>query len=110
MGIRREFLDWAQPGLESATSLIMRRYAKGGELHLAKLVVVVPGGRAARRLLELLVTKAAEERLLLTPPTIVTPEGLPELLYEAKRPLADTLTQQLAWAFALREAPADLLA
>src|SRR4051794_20990973 len=109
MGIRREFLDWQRPALASAGELLARRFAKNGELDLGNVVVVVPGGRAARRLLELLVTKAGDDGLLLTPPAIVTPEALPELLYEAKWPFADVLTQQLAWVEALRNAPRELI-
>ena len=60
---------------------------------------------AGRRLLELLVDAAERHQLLLTPPEIVTPERFPELLYEAKRPFADVLTQQLAWTEALRCSP-----
>jgi ATP-dependent helicase/nuclease subunit B len=110
MAIRREFLDWKQPALAAAAEVLARRYAKGGTLDLANAIVVVPGGRAGRRLLELLVTKAEEGKQLLTPPTIVTPEAFPELLYEAKWPFADVLTQQLAWASALRSAPRELMA
>lgn len=110
MGIRREFLDWKRPALLAAVEVLARRFAKNVELDLANVVVVVPGGRAARRLLELVVTKAQEDELLLTPPAIVTPEGFPELLYEAKWPFADVLTQQLAWVEALRSAPRELVA
>lgn len=110
MGIRREFLDWKRPALAAAVEVLARRFAKNGELDLANVVLVVPGGRAARRLLEVFVTKAQEDELLLTPPAIVTPEGLPELLYEAKWPFADVLTQQLAWVEALRGAPRQLVA
>ncbi|MCA9117025.1 MAG: PD-(D/E)XK nuclease family protein, partial [Planctomycetaceae bacterium] len=34
---------------------------------------------------------------------------LPELLYEARRPFADELTQQMAWVRALKELPAERL-
>lgn len=109
MSIRREFLDWKRPGLEAAAEFMLRRYAKNTELDLSNLIVVVPGGKAARRLLELFVMKAAEQRLALTPPPIVTPETFPDLLYQAKWPFADVLTQQLAWMAALREMPAETL-
>ncbi len=110
MAIRREFLDWKQPALAAAAEVLARRYAKNGEWDLANVIVVVPGGRAGRRLLELLVERAKQAKLLLTPPTIVTPEAFPELLYEAKWPFADVLTQQLAWVEALRNAPRELMA
>src|SRR3954470_12728053 len=109
MKIRREFLDWTHPALAAAADVLLRRFAAAGDLDLANVVVVVPGGRAARRLLELLVTKSAEGRLLLTPPAIVTPESFPELLYQAKWPFADTLTQQLAWMAALQASPPESL-
>jgi ATP-dependent helicase/nuclease subunit B len=109
MKIRCEFLNWKQPGLSAAADVLLRRFGRDGELDLANVVVVVPGGRAARRLLELFVTKAAETQLVLTPPAIVTPESFPELLYHAKWPFADTLTQQLAWMAALEASPPESL-
>ncbi|HEY2414637.1 MAG TPA: PD-(D/E)XK nuclease family protein [Pirellulaceae bacterium] len=108
MKIRREFLDWKQPALPAAAEAVLRRFEKNGTLDLANVVVVVPGGRAGRRLLELIVIKSAAASLLLTPPAIVTPDRFPELLYQAKWPFADTLTQQLAWMTALQESPPSL--
>src|SRR5215467_14245966 len=120
MAIRREFLDWRQPGLGAAAEYLRERFERDGELDLSGVIVVVPGGRAGRRLLEILVGIAEgtegngrQERLphlVLTPPEIVTPERFPELLYEAKWPFADVLTQQLAWIEALRQAPRDVVA
>jgi RecB family exonuclease len=109
MKIRREFLDWKQPALAAAADVLLRRFGKNGALDLSNVVVVVPGGRAGRRLLELLVAKASESRLTLTPPAIVTPDSFPELLYQAKWPFADTLTQQLAWMATLQDGSAESL-
>jgi ATP-dependent helicase/nuclease subunit B len=109
MPIRREFLDWRQPALAAAAGRLRERYERGGELDLSGVIVVVPGGRAGRRLLELLVAMADAEKLVLTPPAIVTPDRFPELLYQAKWPFADALTQQFAWTEALRTAPRELL-
>src|SRR5262245_24336155 len=110
MAIRREFLDWRRHGLVAAAEYLRGRFERDGELELSGMIVVVPGGRAGRRLLEILVGMAEERRLVLTPPEIVTPEQVPELLYQAKWPFADVLTQQLAWVEALRKAPRDVLA
>ena len=63
----------------------------------------MPGARAGRRLLEILVDRADANRLTLTPPQIRTVGQLPELLYQAKKPFADDLVQQLAWADVLRK-------
>jgi ATP-dependent helicase/nuclease subunit B len=110
MPIQRKFLDWRQPALAGAAEFLRRcSEERSSELDLGKMIVVVPGGRAGRRLLEILVAAADERQLMLTPPTIVTPEAFPELLYEAKWPFADVLTQQLAWAEALRSVPIDVL-
>ena len=69
-----------------------------------------PQSEAGRRLLEILVEIGEGRKLLLTPPAIVTPESFPELLYVAKWPFADVLTQQLAWVEALRGTEATLRA
>src|SRR3954466_501476 len=98
--IQREFLDWRSSPLAGAAEYLRARCQHEAELDLSQFIVVVPGGRAGRRLLEILV---------LTPPEIVTPEKFPELLYQAKWPFADTLTQQLAWTEALRSAPPPVL-
>jgi ATP-dependent helicase/nuclease subunit B len=108
--IQREFLDWRQPALAAAVELLRGRFQRGSELDLSGVIVVVPGGRAGRRLLEIFVAVAEERQLLLTPPTVVTPDAFPELLYQPKLPFADVLTQQLAWSEALRSSPPDVLA
>lgn len=105
MSIQREFLDWRSPALAGAVQFLRTRCERDGTLELSQFIIVVPGGRAGRRLLEILVESAESNKVILTPPQIVTPEKFPELLYEAKWPFADTLTQQLAWAEALRTAP-----
>ncbi len=107
MAIQRVFLNWDRPGLILAVEYLVQRYAKAGELDLAQVVVVVPGSRAGRRLLELLVQRADQQQWSFAPPQIVTVGKLPELLYRAKRPFADDLTQQLAWCEALRQTPAE---
>lgn len=102
MSVNRIFLPWDQPGLAAAVDYLARQYGSASQLDLAEVVVVVPGSRAGRRLLELLVELADQRQLLFSPPTIVTVGRLPELLYVAKRPFANDLVQQLAWAEALR--------
>jgi hypothetical protein len=84
--------------LTSAVDYLVGRFGRPGTLDLRNAVIVVPGGRAGRRLLELLVQRAESESAVLVPPNIVTLGRLPELLYQAKRPFANDLVQQLAWA------------
>ena len=105
MPIERQFLGWSKPALPAAADWMVARYQREGELDLSQTIVVVPGARAGRRLTEILVARSEEQSLLLTPPTITTGNSLPELLYQPKRPFATQLTQQLAWAAALRETP-----
>lgn len=106
MSIARHFIDWSQAALPAAADWLVARAARDGNLDLSRTIVVVPGGRAGRRMLELLVERAAARSLVLAPPTITTEQGLPELLYQPKRPFASQLTQQLAWSAALQETPA----
>jgi ATP-dependent helicase/nuclease subunit B len=101
MAITRIFMDWNRPALAAAADYLVGRFAAAGELDLAPVVLALPGGRAGRRLLEILVQQADERELLFCPPRIVTTGKLPELLYEAKRPFANELVQQLAWIEAL---------
>lgn len=107
MAVQRVFLNWDRPGLILAVEYLVQRYAKAGDLDLAQVVVVVPGARAGRRLLELLVQRADEQQWVFAPPQIVTVGKLPELLYQAKRPFATDLTQQLTWCEALRQTPVE---
>ncbi len=81
----------------------MERFGSSSRVDLRHVVVVVPGGRAGRRLLEILVDRAESNRLMLAPPRIATVGNLPELLYQAKKPVADDLVQQLVWADVLRK-------
>lgn len=110
MPIRREFIDWSRPALREAAAYLVRRYRRDQSLDLRNVVVAMPGGRAGRRLLEILVETAAEESLDFVPPRILTAGALPEVLYQAKKPFADPLTQNLAWVAALQQADPAALA
>ena len=103
MSINRVFLNWTQPAIPAAVEWLIERFSAAGQLDLGGVVVALPGSRAGRRLLEILVAEADRRHLLLCPPRIVTVGMLPELLYEAKRPFAGDLVQQLAWVQALRK-------
>src|SRR5262245_44275336 len=107
MAISRHFLDWSRPALPAAAEWLVAHYQRDDTLDLSQVVVVVPGARAGRRLLEILVQRAEEAELRLIPAEIATEGQIPELLYTPKRPFADELTQQLAWAAALRSMSAD---
>src|SRR5262249_2364605 len=105
--IRREFLGWDQPALPEAARRLGVRYRQGDSLDLGRVIVVVPGQRAGRRLQELLAFHAVDEKLRFPPPKIVTEGRLPEMLYTPKLPFASDLVQDLAWAQALRDLPAE---
>jgi len=102
MPISRLFLGLDRPALAVAADYLFAHFCGNTVLDLRHLIVVVPGARAGRRLLEILVDRADADSLTLTPPQITTVGQLPELLYQAKKPFADDLVQQFAWADALR--------
>ena len=102
MPLNRHFLGFSQPALASAADYLIHRYRDGCAADMSKAIVVLPGRRAARRLLEILVDFTQQQGLLLSPPTLETVGQLPEHLYQAQRPFASSLTQQLAWARVLR--------
>lgn len=109
MAIKCEFLDWSRPALSTAADWLLNRFRNGNTLSLQNVVLVVPGGRAARRLLEVLVERCESQGIIFEPGKIITPGELPELLYVAKLPFANAVTQEFAWLQALRESPeADL--
>jgi ATP-dependent helicase/nuclease subunit B len=105
--IKREFLGWDRPALAVAVQRLERQYRMGPVLDLGNVIVVVPGQRAGRRLQELLAFRADDDKLRLTPPLVVTESQLPEKLYTPKKPFANDLVQDLAWARALAEVPAE---
>lgn len=112
--ITRVFLGWTRQGLLTAVDFLVERFggslsrrsdateSKSKALDLGEVVVVVTGSRVGRRLLELLVDRADREGLALRPPAIVTIGRFPEYLYTPKSPLANGLTEELAWVEALR--------
>ncbi len=103
MPMTRAFLGLQQPALAATADYLVDRFSAQTALDLRDLIVVVPGARAGRRLLEILVDRAEADSRTLAPPQISTTGQLPELLYQAKKPFADDLVQQLTWAAALRE-------
>ncbi len=109
MPLNRVFLDWSRLPLRSAVDYLVGRFRTSEQLDFGRTVLAVPGGRAGRRLLELLIDQAEQKELVLRPPKIVTVGKLPEQLYVAKRPFADSLVQQLAWARVLRHTGAKKL-
>ena len=107
--MERLFLDWRRPGLEMTVDYLVERFRDGRRLALDEAIIAVPGGRVGRRLLELLLERAEAEKLDLDAPQIVTVGRLPELLYTAKRPFADSFVQRLAWIEAIRSLPEEQL-
>ena len=110
MTLTRTFLGLEVPALAAAADCLINRFSQSSAADLRDLIVVVPGARAGRRLLEILVDRAEVKRLTLVPPQITTVGQLPELFYRAKKPFADELVQQLAWADALRKCDRATLA
>jgi len=106
MPIKRIFLGWEQPALPVVARYLLERSRSSGIVDLSHLILVFPGSQAGRRCLELLREQAGGR---LSPPRIVTVGQLPELLYQPQRPFAPLLVQQLVWAQALREMPAQRL-
>ena len=101
-GVERIFLGWQRSALESVTEYLWQQYATDQVWELSDVAVVLPGARAGRRLSERLARRADDEGVVYFPPLVTTVGQLPELLYECRRPFASRLTQQLAWAAALR--------
>lgn len=102
MSIDRVFLDWGPCALGRVADYLAKDHRQAGQLDLSGVVLAVPGGRVGRRLLEILVEHAEKQHCALSPPTIVTVGRLPELLYQARKPFASDLVQQLAWVHAVR--------
>ncbi|MDO4584465.1 MAG: PD-(D/E)XK nuclease family protein [Planctomycetia bacterium] len=74
---------------------------KGGDL--SQTLVVVASARARQELMVALLRLAEEREWILEMPAIVTMGQFPERLYRQTKPLADTLTQKLAWSRAVQE-------
>ena len=110
MPITRKFIDWRRAALPAAADYLLDRYTQGDTCRLDDVLVVLPVRRAGRLLLELLVQQAEARNAVLLPPTMITSGGLPELLYQPKRPFASNLVQWLAWWRALRSAGRKRLA
>jgi ATP-dependent helicase/nuclease subunit B len=106
MPIRLHFLDWSAPALPAVVDYLVQEYSVLGHCDLSNVIAVFPGSRAGRRFLELLAEKTEGRN---QPPDVVTVGGLPERLYEPKRPFANPLTETLAWVEALRGIPRERL-
>jgi RecB family exonuclease len=109
MPVKRVFLGWDRPALSLAVEYLAERFTIDGSIDLGEAIVAVPGARVGRRLLERLVEAAERAGRPVCPPEIITVGRLPEKLYTPQRPFADSLSQQLAWAEALRRAPTERL-
>ncbi|MDR3198165.1 MAG: PD-(D/E)XK nuclease family protein [Planctomycetaceae bacterium] len=117
--MRRIFLNWNRPLLQTAADFLMKRFAKNGQFDLRHVTLVLPGKRAMNRLEELLAEKveelavAGELDSAWYPPEFLTPGTLPEKFYELQKPIANELTQRFAWIYTvdqLEDEHPDLLA
>jgi hypothetical protein len=104
MGITRKFFDWRRPALPQIVDWLCAAHERHGHVDLGGYVLVVPGRKAGRRFLDLLMERTNGRN---RPPEVITPEKLPEHLYDPQRPFASELTQRLAWAEALRAIPTE---
>ncbi|MCA9053453.1 MAG: PD-(D/E)XK nuclease family protein [Planctomycetaceae bacterium] len=102
MAITRKFFDWRQPALPQVIDWLCAGHSEAGHVDLTGYVLVVPGRRAGRLFVDRLTVRTNGRN---APPEVITPEALPEHLYEPLRPFASDLTQRLAWTEALRGLP-----
>lgn len=111
--MQRIFLDWNTPPLPGLVDRLISDHARNGRLDLRNLVLALPGRRAINRLEELLVEavekRVGEDTLVPDwhPPEFLTLGTLPERFYEVGKPLADDLTQSLAWVRVVDEMQGD---
>ncbi len=109
MPIKRVFLPWRRPPLESAANYLIDRYRYDNVVAMRNTIVITPVISAARRLLEILLEKTEAAKLVLDPPDIETVGYLPEKLYKPKLPFASRLVQQLAWTRTLHDSAPERL-
>lgn len=106
---KQHTLNWRQPILDSVVRYLADHHVQNGHFDLGRLVAVLPSGVGARRLLQRLVLFSEARGWSFVPPRISTVGGLPELLYQPKRPFAENEVQLLAWQHALKRlSPEDL--
>ena len=109
VNFNRRTFDWRKPILSSVVDFLVERYVNDDQFDLGSVVAVFPSGVAARRLLQRLVLLSDAKGWSFVPPQISTVGGLPELLYEPKRPFAESEVQLLAWQQALQTLDANEL-
>jgi len=118
--IERAFLDWSAPMIPQAARWLIEHGPEPTDpalpdcIDLRRTICVLPGRRAGRLLLEALARHARQSDRALLPPTITTPGSAVDILLDsasdpADLPVADSLTIDLAWMAALRDAPEELL-
>ncbi len=100
--MQKHFIGTQQSALCSVVEFLQQRYQTTGELNLSQVLIVTPGGRAGRRLAERIYRVVDQLGLRYFPPTITTLSGVPERLYEPRRPFASDWIQQLTWSWAIR--------
>lgn len=104
--MKRHFLGWDRPLAVSAVEWFLARRgdsAAAAAADFSNWIAVFPTARAGRRFLELLAHRLQNEATAFLPPHVVTVGGLPELLYENRRPFASRPVQLLAWVAALEK-------
>ena len=101
-GMKRHFLGWENPFLQTSAKWLQENYLHG-ELGCANdLVIVVSGKEVGRRLQSLLVTEANERNRAIDLPHIVTTSGLLHQLSKSKEIVATESTLTLATSTILR--------
>ncbi|GAB6187104.1 PD-(D/E)XK nuclease family protein [Thermopirellula anaerolimosa] len=103
--MERHFLGWDRPLPVSAVEWFLAQQSDTATAtaDFSDWIAVFPTARAGRRFLELLAHRLQARRRAFLPPFVVTVGGLPELLYQNRRPFASPTVQSLAWVAALEE-------
>ncbi|MDR3108863.1 MAG: PD-(D/E)XK nuclease family protein [Planctomycetaceae bacterium] len=100
-----QFINWDKPLLHSAAEFILRQpdSVKRDRVDLRNVTLAFSGERARNRFEEILidcVETFSEDNGLMPdwyPPELITFGSLPDMFYEQKLPIANSLTQQFAW-------------
>ena len=108
-GMKRHFLGWENPFLQTSAKWLQENYLHGELGSANDLVIVVSGKEVGRRLQSLLVTEANERNRAIDLPNIVTTSGLLHQLSKSKEIVATESTLTLATSTILRSLSTEKL-
>lgn len=97
--MNRIFLDRRADAVTSTIDFLYQNYigSDKSDWDLSNVIVVAPSGRVRKELLNGLLCAAENVNAILNLPQITTIGQMPEMLYRQSKPIADIITQQLAW-------------